>query len=110
MGDWIGLGFIVLLVVGAVVGLSYLSRPRKPLTEEEYEERVAQAKGTTRAAALAGMNALNKMINPKAVEAVEKQRDFQAGYYNDQEKAGEPDEPGRKKEELNPTGQEERDA
>ncbi|HEX8722476.1 MAG TPA: hypothetical protein VF736_17810 [Pyrinomonadaceae bacterium] len=94
MGDWIGLGFIVLVVVGAVVGLSYLGRTRKPLTAEEYERRVAEAKGTTRAAALAGMNALNRMINPKAVEAVEKQKDLQAGYYDDQEKKGEGDAPG----------------
>ena len=110
MGDWIGLGFIVLVVVGALVGLSYLGRKPKPLTTDEYERRVAQAKGTTRAAALAGMNALNRMINPKAVEAVEKQRDFQAGYYNEQDKAGEPDEPGREKKELKPTEQEEQDA
>ena len=94
MGDWIGLGFIVLLIVGAVVGLSYLGKKPKSLTPEEYERRVAEARGTTRAAALAGMNALNRMINPKAVEAVEKQKDLQAGYYNDQEKKGEGDEPG----------------
>ena len=96
MGDWIGLGIIVLVVVGALVGLSFLGKTRKPLTPEEYEERVAEAKGTTRAAAMAGMNALNKMINPKAVEAVEKQKDLQAGYYNDEEQKGEGDEPGAK--------------
>jgi hypothetical protein len=94
MSDWIGLGIFVLVAVGAVVGLSYLGKSRKPLTEDEYEQRVAEAKGTTRAAALAGMNALNKMINPKAVEAVEKQKDLQAGYYNDEQTKGEPDEPG----------------
>src|SRR6201990_433433 len=91
MSDWIGLGFIALVVVGAVVGLSFLGRPRKPLTEDEYEKRVAEARGTTRAAALAGMNALNRMVNPKAVEAVEKLKDLQAGYYDDQEKKGEGD-------------------
>ena len=103
MGDWIGLGFFVLVVVGALVGLAYLGRKPKPLTAEEYEQRVADAKGTTRAAALAGMNALNKMINPKAVEAVEKQRDLQAGYYDDEEKAGEGDGPGARGEDLGPT-------
>ena len=97
MGDWIGLGLFVLVIVGAVVGLSYLGRKPKPLTAEEYERRVAEARGTTRAAALAGMNALNKMINPKAVEAVEKQKDLQAGYYNDEQTKGEGDEPGAKK-------------
>ena len=94
MGDWIGLGIIVLVFVGALVGLSYLGRGPKPLTTEEYEQRVAEAKGTTRAAALAGMNALNKMVNPKAVEAVEKQKDLQAGYYDDREEEGEGDGPG----------------
>ena len=97
MGDWIGLGIFVLVAVGAVVGLSYLGKTRKPLTEDEYEQRVADAKGTTRAAALAGMNALNKMINPKAVEAVEKQKDLQAGYYNDEQTKGEGDEPDAEK-------------
>ncbi len=89
MGDWIGLGVILLVVVGAVAGLSYLGRKPRPLTAEEYEQRVADAKGTTRAAALAGLNALNRMVNPKAVEAVERQKDLQAGYYNDREKKGE---------------------
>ena len=97
MSDWIGLGFIVLLVVGMLVGLSYLGRKPKPITTEEYERRVAEARGTTRAAALAGMNALNKMINPKAVEAVEVLKDMKAGYYNDEQTKGEGDEPDAKK-------------
>ena len=102
MGDWIGLGLIVLVAVGALVGLSYLGKTRKPLTEEEYEQRVADAKGTTQAAALAGMNALNKMINPKAVEAVEVLKDMKACYYNDEQTKGEGDEPGAQ-EGLGPT-------
>jgi hypothetical protein len=102
MADWLGLGFIVLLVVGALVGISYLGRKPKPLTTDEYERRVAEARGTTRAAALAGMNALNKMINPKAVEAVEKQKDLQAGYYNDEQTKGEGDGPDPNDEGLKP--------
>ena len=105
MGDWIGLGVFVLVLVGAFVGLSYLGKKPKPLTTEEYEQRVAEAKGTTRAAALAGMNALNKMINPKAVEAVEKQQDLRAGYYDDQEEEGEGGEPGANDKRLRPTGE-----
>jgi hypothetical protein len=110
MGDWIGLAVIVLVVVGALAGLSHLGRKPKPLTAEEYEERVAEARGTTRAAALAGMNALNKMVNPKAVEAVEKQRDLQAGFYDDQEKKGEGDGPGAKTKGTGPADEEEKDA
>ena len=109
MGDWIGLGIIVLVVVGALVGVSYLGRKPKPLTPEEYEERVAEARGSTRAAALAGMNALNKMVNPKAVEAVERQKDLQAGYYDDEEQKGEGDGPGAGKG-KGPTDEEGKDA
>jgi hypothetical protein len=110
MGDWIGLGIFVFVIVGALVGLSYLGRKPKQLTTEEYEERVAEAKGTTRAAALAGMNALNKMINPKAVEAVEKQKDLQAGYYDDHDEEGEGDGPGSKGKRRGPTDEEGNDA
>jgi hypothetical protein len=110
MGDWIGLGIIVVVVVGALVGMSYLGRKPKPLTTEEYERRVAEARGTTRAAALAGMNALNRIINPKAVEAVEKQKDLQAGYYNDAETKGEGDGPDPEEEGHKPESEEENDA
>lgn len=98
MGDWIGLAVIVLVVVGALVGLSYLGRNPKELTAEEYERRVAEAKGTTRAAAMAGMGALDKLINPKAAKAVEVRQDLKAGFYNDEERKGEGDEPGQTEE------------
>jgi hypothetical protein len=94
MGDWIGLGLIALVVVGALVGLSYLGKKPKPLTTEEYEKKVAEARGITRGAAVVGMTALDKFINPNAVKAVEVQQDLQAGYYDDQEEEGEGDEPG----------------
>jgi hypothetical protein len=110
MADWIGLGFIVLVVVGALVGISHLGRKPKPLTTDEYERRVAEARGTTRAAALAGMNALNKMINPKAIEAVEKQKDLQAGYYNDEQTKGEGDGPDPEDEGRKPESEEGNDA
>ena len=94
MGDWIGLGVIVLVVVGALVGLSYLGKKPKPLTEEEYEQRVADAKGTTRSMAAAGLSALDTFVNPKAAKAVAVQQDLKAGYYDDQEGEGEGDGPG----------------
>ena len=103
MTDWIGLGIIVLVVVGALVGLSFLGRTRKPLTAEEYERRVAEAKGTTRGAAIAGMSALDKFVNPKAAKAVEVQQDLRAGYYDDQEEEGEGDEPGADAKRPRPT-------
>ena len=103
MSDWIGLGIIVLVVVGAFVGLSYLGRKPKPLTAEEYEQRVAEAKGAARGAAVAGLGALDKFVNPKAAQAIEVQQDLKAGYYDDQEEEGEGDEPGAADKRLRPT-------
>ncbi|MDT7808356.1 MAG: hypothetical protein QOJ70_2169 [Acidobacteriota bacterium] len=94
MGDWIGLGIIVLVIAGALVGLSQLGKPSKLLSKDEYERRVADRRGWMSAGAFAGMIALQKLVNPKAAEAIEKQKDLKAGFYNDEEKKGEGDEPG----------------
>jgi hypothetical protein len=114
MGDWVGLGIIVIVVVGALVGMSYLGRKPKQLTTDEYERRVAEAKGTTRGAAIAGLYAMQKLLNPKAVEAIEVQRDLKAGFYNDAEKKGDGDdegvEPTPEEEVLKPKDEEENDA
>ena len=97
MGDWIGLTFFVLLVAGAVVGLSYLGRAPKRLTEEEYEQKVAESRGTMSAGVAGVMYALQKLMNPKAAEAVEVTKDLKAGFYNDEEKDAGPDEAGPRK-------------
>src|SRR2546423_4211069 len=110
MGDWIGLGIIMLVVAGALFGLSHLGKPAKPMSSEEYERRVREGRGWMSTGALAGINALHKLVNPKAAEAIEVQKDLKAGYYNDEEKKGEGDEPGQEKEGLKPTEQEEQDA
>ena len=97
MSDWIGLGVIVLVAVGALVGLSYLGKKPKTMTAEEYEKRVAEAKGLARGVAVSGLTGLDKFVNPQAARAIEVQRDLKAGYYDDQEKEGEGDEPGAAK-------------
>ena len=103
MGDWIGLGIIVLVILGALVGLSYLGRKPRPLTAEEYEGRVAEAKGAARGVAVAGLGALDKFVNPKAAQAVEVQQDLRAGYYDDREEEVAGDEPGAAGRGLRPT-------
>src|SRR4051812_37413547 len=100
MSDWIGLGIIVLVVVGAIVGLSYLGKPAKTLSQEEYERRVSESRGFMSAGVMAGLYALQKLLNPKAVEAIEVQRDLKAGFYNDEEKDAGPDEAGKTNKEL----------
>ncbi|HEX8558612.1 MAG TPA: hypothetical protein VF668_10935 [Pyrinomonadaceae bacterium] len=96
MGDWIGLGVFVLVVSGALFGLSRLGRRPEPLTAEEYERRVAEAKGAARSMAAAGLGGLDKFVNPRAAQAIEVQRDLKAGFYDDEEKEGEGAEPGRR--------------
>ena len=110
MSDWIGLGVIVLVVVGALVGLSHLGRKPEPMTAEEYEKRVAEAKGLARGMAAGGLTGLDKFINPGAAKAVEVQQDLKAGYYDDREEEGEGDEPGPKGRGPGPTDEEGNDA
>ncbi|HLM59080.1 MAG TPA: hypothetical protein VK422_23450 [Pyrinomonadaceae bacterium] len=93
MSDWIGLGLLVLLVVGAVVGLSHLGRKPEPLTEEEYEQRVAEGRGMMSA----GVIGLQKILDPATERAVAAIQDLKSGYYDDQEEEGEGDEPGAAK-------------
>ena len=90
MGDWIGLGIFVLVILGALVGLSYLGRKPKPLTSEEYERRVAEAPGLLSA----GVLSIQKVLDPGAAKAEAVQQDLRAGYYDDQEEEGAGDEPG----------------
>ncbi len=97
MGDWIGLGIILLVLGGGLWGLSYLGTPPKPLTPEEFERRVKQSQGWMTAGVAGGMHALQKLINPKAAEAVEVQKDLRQGYYDDQQETGDGDEPGSNK-------------
>ena len=91
MSDWIGLGVFLLILLGAFLGLARLGTPPRKLTQEEFEERVQEARGTSGAAA--ALYSLQKLMNPKAAEAVEVLQDLKAGYYDEQEQAGEGDEP-----------------
>jgi hypothetical protein len=110
MSDWIGLGIIVLVLFGALFGLSQLGKPRKPISKEEYERRVAEGRGSMSTGVVASMTALQKIFNPKAVEAIEVQKDLKAGFYNDEEKTGEGDEPGPQGKRPKPTDEEGDDA
>ena len=82
MNDWIGLGVIVLVLAGSLWGLSHLGKTREPMSEEEFERRAAESRGTMSAGAAGLMYALQKLMNPKAAEAVEVQKDLRAGFYN----------------------------
>ncbi len=83
MNDWIGLGFIILLVVGAVVGLKVLSK-QKTRTAEEFERNIAEGPS-----ALGGtMNALQEMLNPEEAKAKEVVMQMKDGRYQKKKREG----------------------
>ena len=93
MHDLIGLGIIALVILGALYGLSHLSKPYE-VTPEEFEKRVKEGPGLISA----GMIGLQKMLEPGAKKAIEAQQDLRRGKYNKEDGSGEPPEPGNEKE------------
>ena len=83
MSDWLGVVFLVLLVVGAIVGLRALAKPR-PRTAEEFERNAAE--GTT--AIGASMNALQELMNPEAAKAKEVITQMKEGRYQKKKREG----------------------
>ena len=89
MGDWIGLGFIVFLVLCGLWGLSHLGKPYN-LTTEEFEKRAHEAPGMLSA----GISGLQKMLDPAAGKAMEVQEDLKQGYYDGEQESGDKPEAG----------------
>lgn len=85
-GDWIGVAIIALVILGALFGLSRLSKPYDVKTEEEFERRRKEHAGLL----TAGMTGLQKILDPAAKRAAEVQEDFRRGIYDDKEEADDP--------------------
>ena len=83
MGDWIGIAFLVLLLLGAYFGLRALAKPR-PRTTEEFERNAAE--GST--ALGASMNALQELMNPEAAKAKEVEVQMKEGRYGKKKREG----------------------
>jgi hypothetical protein len=83
MNDWIGLGFLALLAVGALVGLKVLSKPATR-TAEEFERNAAE--NTTMMGA--GMNALQELLNPEAAKAKEVVTQMKDGRFQKKKREG----------------------
>ena len=83
MGDWIGLGFFVLLVVGAIVALKILSKPRVS-SSDEFERNAAE--GTT--ALGATMNALQELMDPADAKAKEVITQMKEGNFQKKKREG----------------------
>jgi hypothetical protein len=89
MSDWIGLGFIVFLVLSAVAGLLRLSKPYEVSTEE-FEKRAHEAPSLISA----GLSGLQKLLDPAAGKAMEVQEDLKQGFYNGEQESGDGPEAG----------------
>jgi len=83
MGDWIGLGFFILLIVGLVIGLNALSKNRTT-TSEEFERNAAE--GTTMLGATA--NALHELLNPEEAKSKEVITQMKEGRYQKKKREG----------------------
>ena len=83
MSDWIGIGFFVLLIVGVVVGLKVISKPRIS-TSDEFERNAVE--GTTMLGAT--MNALHELVNPAEAKAKEVITQMKDGRYQKKKREG----------------------
>ncbi|MBK9152844.1 MAG: hypothetical protein IPM25_01180 [Chloracidobacterium sp.] len=83
MSDWAGLGFLLLLLLGAYFGLRQLANPRQR-TAEEFERNASE--NTTMLGAT--MNALNELMNPEAAKAKEVQMQMKDGRYTKKRREG----------------------
>lgn len=83
MSDWLGLGFIVLLLAGAIFGLRALSRPRVS-TAEEFERRAADE----RTMLGASMNALQEIMDPAEARSKEVIAQMKDGRFQKKKREG----------------------
>jgi len=90
VGDWIGLGIVVLVIVGGLVLLNQITKPYGVKTEEEFQRRRKEGPGLLNAAMLG----LQQTLDPSAKKAVEVQQDLRRGIYDDKEEADDPPKAG----------------
>ena len=83
MEDWIGLAFIVLLVVGSWIGLRALSRQRDS-SEDEFEKNAAESTSLFSA----GVNALHGILNPGFGKGEKAVKEVRKGTYNKKKRQG----------------------
>jgi hypothetical protein len=88
--DWVGIGIIVLVIIGALIGLNQITKPYDVKTEEEFEKRRKESAGMM----VAGLKGLQQILDPAEKKAAIVQQDLQRGIYDDKEEADDPPEGG----------------
>jgi len=89
MSDLIGIAVIVFVILCALFGLSYLSKPYD-VSAEEFEKRAREGPSLLSA----GLSGLQKFLDPAAEKAIEVQEDLRQGRYNKKDQSGDPPEAG----------------
>lgn len=89
--DWIGIGVIALVIVGALLLLNQITKPYDVKDEDEFERRRKQGGRAT------GLMGLQQILDPAAKKSVEVQQDLRRGIYDDEEEPDDPPEAGNKK-------------
>ena len=87
MSDWIGLIFFVLLIVGVIVGLKVLSKPRTT-TSDEFERSAMDNPSFTGAL----LNALHDVTDPAAKRSKEVRMQMKDGRFERRSGKGRPGE------------------
>jgi mannitol-specific phosphotransferase system IIBC component len=88
MGDWIGSGVIVAVIVAVAIALTFLKRPQTR-TSDEFERKAAEG-GTMMGAAA---NALQEAIDPAAARAKEVIVQMTDGNYQKKKREGKANSP-----------------
>jgi len=89
-GDWIGIGIVALVIVGALLLLNQITKPYNVKNEEEFERKRKEGTGL----ATAGLMGLQQILDPGAKKAVEVRQDLRRGIYDDKEEPDDPPEAG----------------
>jgi len=89
MSDWIGLGFIGLLILAGLLGLWRISQPYE-VSVEEFEKRAAEQPSLLSA----GFTGIQKILDPAAKKAEIAQEDFKQGRFDVEQAKGDGDEAG----------------
>jgi hypothetical protein len=92
VGDWIGVGIVVLVIVGGLLLLNQITKPYDVKNEEEFQRRRKEGPGLL----TAGLMGLQQALDPSAKKAVEVQQDLRRGVYDDKEEPDDPPEAGQK--------------
>lgn len=83
MTDWLGLGFILLLILGGLIGVRALSRERVS-TAEEFERRASEEKTMLGTA----VNALQQITDPADGRSKEVIAQMKDGTFQTKKKEG----------------------